>query len=1186
MASASKIHFLSLLILLSYNSHVAGTDYVVSQVDNMLDGGILISPSSPLTLQNGDTLIVKNGKKIQFDPSGNSSMIVSKGNNTITIDTGSSISSTLASIVARNIQVIKFDGSGKSIIEIKDGGLLQSGDVSNIATINANVFTSGSEAVTLINSGTLIGYAYFNQLSRGTNNLVLLSNTALVMNAINSTVANPGTGISNLWIGGSVDDADKVTTTATTINLNVDYYPFDNIRVFNASSLTLSTKTNSTASVLTRNLVIDENGTFTLTGAPSPLSASLAGKVFNVTNIENKGILNIANSYAPVSATDVRKIEVASLINDAGKINITNTSELLGASQVTSTFTSLLGSSITIASGLLSNFNTLENAGDISVFGTISKINTFTNQTNGNVILQSGASFIDVKYLTNNADAAFQINGATFSTTQELVIKNYGIFVMNGGTLAMKQFENYKTYTINSGNFDGYSLSGANVTNKLGAIMYANGGAIKRIDDFNNYGRLDLDGMTVETTVDNFNNYGVVNHSKADLQPANFYNKKGAAYNLSGADDVLGAGSLTPNSSAIINNAIFNVNTTGDIHAILYNAAEDASDAKATFVIKALGSVYEIVNDGDFKIGGAVTISSPLPALAPANTNQSITNNSYCEITAATLTLSNQIYNAPLGVMDITGNLTLNFATIQGAFNDVPAGPGRYSNFTNDGVLNFKTVNGTITYAGANSNVLLSSSDAVVQVYYATTLENASYANSGFHRAYINSADENASVFRVDGNANLQNCTIDFEVNRSLTGDYVFTLINSQVLTNQPNDFMAIDTFLIKKNVASNNSIVVGKYYRRKLTDLNLTENAMKLAQAIEDLLIAKQFADENLNALYQNMYQHVSSEKELEAFLTNMLPIVSLPMQNAVVQSTVNHHLDMRMQNVRASYNSADYESGFIPWVKYFSTFNRQSKNMHNIGYRFKSRGLVLGLDHYDGVLAQYGASMTFANSWLEQYANIPSKSSTQIYQANIYGQHILDGKYYTSWVIGLSYSATKQSRVDANDNGAVALSHYSWQQYFAKYEFGHVFNLYNQHFITPFIAVNYTFLKNYQYQEYNNAPDNLFIKSPVKHLFEADLGVRMSTEWLLYNKMLTPKFHMGLKYFLSKPMFLINSSIIDQNIMFRTTTSLPRLKSYAGIGASLELIRDVELSFNTDLEMQNDYLGLSYSILLRYIF
>ena len=1191
MAAASKIQFLGVLIGLAYNVSAQAVAYTVSQSNTMLDGGIAFGPGNPIVLQNGDTLTISNGKNINFDPLAGTSMITAYGNNTITINTGSSIRSTQNVVVppatAVNTNVINFVGSGSSMIIIASGATLQAGAVSNAANARANVFASAHEQVTLVNAGSLIGYTYFNTIAQGSNTLALLAGTLAVQNSINSTTLNPGTGVSNLWIGGVLDAKNKTTLTATTYTATTDYYPFTNIRVFAGSAMTLNAQTVSGPAV-TQNLLIDATASFTLTGAapafpvgglPVPASATLV-----VNNLQNAGVLAVANTYA-VGSGGFRTLQLGTLAN-SGQINVTNGSKLIGIDPLTSSFTNAPAGALNITSGTLSGFNLATNLGSLTVNGTLANINTLNNNASGIVSLNAGATASNIGVINNASGASFQVNGVNFNSDliaqpnyQTLAIINNGSFVIASGTLAMQSFTNNKSLVLSGGVVQGYTTS--KIVNNLNATINATGGTLQNIVSITNYGTVNLAGVNIISTVTNIYNYNIINHSAGSLAATNLYNEVNATYNLTGNANITPPGG----SVTITNSGVFNANTSGVINSSIINGqASSTVLSNASFNIAALATTYDLTNNANVAITGAVNFApTAASTYAIANNSYLLLNGAHIGVTTSTA-WKNKILNTAVGVVDVAGPLTLTFPAL--ALDSTVAGVV-YCNFSNDGVVNLKAPSGTLTYTNTGTNIFYTSSVGTLRVLTSTTLTGASYANQGVHYAFINSVDD-PSTFTINDTANLPNCLINFDVNSSLTGSYTFKILDSTNIVTPPAGGIPLDTFLLKKNVVYNNSLIFAEYFRQSLVDpnLNLSPNALELAKAIEALLASKQMSDSDLNALYQNMYTKVTSAHELEGFLTNMLPIISTPIQNAVVQQAVFNQLDSRMQSTRIAYNSADYVIGFTPWVKYFSTVNRQNKTLYNIGYKFKSNGVVFGMDNYDGLSTQYGLSLTFARSLLEQHSNLPSNSRTHLYQANIYSQNIRPDNYYTDWIIGLAYSDTKQSRVDPNDQNTIAYSDYQWQQYSGKYEFGYIYDFSKEYYVIPYVSAHYTFLKSYKYKEYNNAPNNLYIQSPAKHILEAGMGVRAATQLLLYERAFTPKVNLGIKYCISAPVYTIDASIIDQSVVFQTFTKVPRLKYYAGVGLTFEIIENLSFSTNLDAEVYTNYLGVSYNFLLRYTF
>jgi hypothetical protein len=792
----------------------------------------------------------------------------------------------------------------------------------------------------------------------------------------------------------------------------------------------------------------------------------------------------------------------------------------------------------------------------------------------------SGSTAANIGSINIGYTASFQVNGGTFNDVsglpnyQSLVVENSGSFVISGGTFTVLNFDNSNLLTLSAGTMSGYGTISANLTNEANSTIVATGGVMTKIATIDNYGTINLAGVVTDSSVVDINNYGTINHSVGALNATNLNNQASGTYNLTGN------ASITPpaGSTSMTTDGIFLANTTGTIGASMQNGS-GASGGNASLTITNLASVYNITNNAYLTINGPVSLtpqSNGIPSIA--NNNYMLLNNANITVT----TTGNDLLNAGIGVIDITAPLTLNFSA---GGNDITTGPSQYANFTNQGIVNLKATNGTITYANAGTNIFYVTPIGTLNVYTSSTLIGANYANYGVHYAYINSQAD-PSTFTVQGTADLNNCFINFDVNPSLSGSQSFKILDSDSIINPPGNSTSIDTFLLQKSISYNQSMIFVNYSRQKLTSFNLPENAMQLAQAIETLLAQNQLNNPNLNDFYQKLYTNVSSAAELETYLTNMLPIVTTPVQNAVVQQSVHHQIDNRMQAIRVAYNSGDYSLGFSPWMRYFSTHNHQGSITNNPGYKFKSHGLVFGMDNYDGLTSQYGLSLTIARSLLEQQTNLPSKSKTHFYQANVYSQNIRPSNYYTDWIIGLAYSTTDQSRVDASNNNTLAYSHYTWQQYSGKYEFGYIFDIQKEYYIVPYISGHYTFLKNYQYQEYNDQPNNLFIVSPAKHVFEVGLGTRADMHLLLYGRNFIPRVTLGVKYCLSSPVYTIDASIIDQSVVFQTFTQVPRLKYYAGLGATVEVIDNLNFSFNIEAETYTKYLGWSYNIMLRYLF
>jgi|GEM_PF-4039598 len=604
-----NVHLLILNLLCLLASTLHAIDYNISLLDNIIDEtGFVLSPTSPLVLEDQDTLTV-NGANIEYSVgTAYPYMIECLGNNAITISNGFKISNTQSSSASvDSTNIFKFTGSGDSTITVEKGASLNA--LRPTMLLHNIVSGTYNENLSIVNKGEITASAILNE-APSSNNILSIQGDGLITDALfNSTSVSSGNA--KLYIGGNIiENTEELSQSIATesgffaevsisvtsnlslgesnLILTTEYRPFAEVRIFSGSSLSLTQRTID-ATAITELFNVDPAATLIINNDNFSGTSGYNLKVNNFNNagtvsvigsdrdlvvtakMTNRGVVTIAESAA--SSSQLRGEGNTATLENSGTINIEPNSQLQN-------FLSMKNSGTLNISGTMLNIPTLTNSGALALknTGSISDMAQITNS--GTLAIAGSAS---LESLENTGTLSIDSTGVLELTSNSLVNKTGNISI-SGGTFsstANVDLENEQLVTLsNAANIgDNITIDNNGIVIDEGANYSVNSKIVNALN-----GTYEITGSSsVTSDVINFNNFKIEssNSETVTINSSSFVNASTSTLNFKG--DVSVAGSATINNSGTVNvattgscieinnvdpDAILNISSPSDVAAI------------------------------------------------------------------------------------------------------------------------------------------------------------------------------------------------------------------------------------------------------------------------------------------------------------------------------------------------------------------------------------------------------------------------------------------------------------------------------------------------------------------------------------------------------------------------------------------------------------------------------------------
>jgi|GEM_PF-5833686 len=783
--------------------------------------------------------------------------------------------------------------------------------------------------------------------------------------------------------------------------------------------------------------------------------------------------------------------------------------------------------------GLILNNGILHLSSNGEIVSSHTLQNTATIILSNTARIRGTANLINSGTITMNSDFGVGNDIITSNLT------NSGIINLAAGSLEATAFANLSDGTLN---ISGGQLIESHIEND--GTMNLNSGDVENSTLILNESIINIAGASLNNVT--LHNYAAINHSSGSLNIGNnpVRNYFNSTYALTGDGAVLGAG-----PENFYNLGTMELDSTG----LITRDFENYGTTTITNLANASNN-FAYTNNGTLTVNGNYTSSG------------TFTNN-------AAIIFNEGTFDSPLSV---AAQSTVN---IGGAISFA-------QNITGSGIWDinssFAQTNGTINLTGATLNF--------VSPVTLTMDDNLTLTASTLNFVIDSAANyPTLTLVQTADTVNLTNTDILPNINRDITGDNVFTLIDATSgagFAGFPNALPSINNFFTQLSMDIASDSVTLNHHRTSIAALTTDPSVIDLALTLDNYL-SKNDDLADIAFLINNFENSINSSSQLNAALHLLEPLKSTPLQNIAVQNTVLNQVDNRISRVQLAYNAGYALEDKGVWGQYINSNQRQGTTDDLVGYKYTTQGYILGFDNVNLYGNQFGIAIAYAASKLMQYGASKTAAETNTYQMLFYGHN--NHKYsYSDFSAGLSYNNTSQRRaILIGPLNNTASAKYSWQHLTLKYKTGLDFSIKKHYWLSPFVGVNYSFLHSYSYQEQGAGVLNLQVNNSSGNILYATVGAKFSMNLELFENLLRPALNVSAKYNIWDK---VHTSYAQFGSIdgpgFTSRASQAALSYNCGLALEYSLADVWQVCAAYELDLHSNYRANSFLLQAKYIF
>lgn len=336
------------------------------------------------------------------------------------------------------------------------------------------------------------------------------------------------------------------------------------------------------------------------------------------------------------------------------------------------------------------------------------------------------------------------------------------------------------------------------------------------------------------------------------------------------------------------------------------------------------------------------------------------------------------------------------------------------------------------------------------------------------------------------------------------------------------------------------------------------------------------------------NAVEASTNPNAVEYSLRQLAPLSSAPLYGLQIQDTTMYQAELRLASLRDQkyYIAGDIARDNHAWVRPFGTYANQQAKDDSLGYYGSSGGITAGFDRNLGENYVLGASGGYVLSHVNDKINPESSTKIKSYLAMIYGSYDFTETRYLDWIFAVidnEFSAERM--VNINGYQQLASSSYSSQQFSLKGLWAKDYSAFNFMQLTPQATAQYTYSKQYTYQESGANAANLNISRTNSNIVQLALGGKVAVPLWLNPSIVIPEVH---------AMFFYNPIVGQQNTIFnfidgggQSTSffSLNRTGLVYGAALTIAVVDKLEVKFNLDVDVEDRFNGYTAYLNLRYL-
>ncbi len=621
-------------------------------------------------------------------------------------------------------------------------------------------------------------------------------------------------------------------------------------------------------------------------------------------------------------------------------------------------------------------------------------------------------------------------------------------------------------------------------------------------------------------------------------------------------------------NSNVTPNDVYTINNTGSITgAVITNGIK-------TFTFNINGAAASVTGTIDLKVTS--TGSSTLNITGGANFTPTSSIADISLVTVANLSsLTLNVLTSNIKALTINNGGT---ATVNYPLAGLSASDGA---IINNGTFNIAAnITKTGTFTGTGTNIVSEAVSVTTSSYSITNHKAFLTDNLNYGKLSLATAAFSTTNFSVTGG----------------TGYFpggTYTLVsspNSMTITN-PTIPVPSSTLFLNFNTPVINNVATPKTVKITLdrTPFNsYATNNLTQAIGVDLESIGATTTNSDMMALL-NAVEASTNANQVEFSLEQLAPLTTAPIFGLEVQNNTMRQVQLRLAELRDrdTYFAGDIAKDNYLWMRPFGGYANQQPKDDSLGYYGTGGGIAAGFDRNLGANYNVGAAGAYALSHVKDKVNMESRTEIKSYIGMVYGSYNFPDTHYFDWIVAVMANNFNASRV-VNINGyyQTATSSYGSQQISFKGLWGREFPAFGFMQLTPLATAQYTFAKQYEYEESGGAATNLSISRTNSNLVQLGLGAKAATPLWVNPSIIIPEIH-ALAFY--NPIIGQQNSVfsfVDGGGQMTSIFDLSRTGLIYGAALTVAVVDKLEIKFNLDFNVQDRfnayvvYLNMRYSL------
>lgn len=621
-----------------------------------------------------------------------------------------------------------------------------------------------------------------------------------------------------------------------------------------------------------------------------------------------------------------------------------------------------------------------------------------------------------------------------------------------------------------------------------------------------------------------------------------------------------------------------NISDTGSMSGAILTNNVNAVNLNLT----GIPTVNGVINLGT-KTAGLSTLTIGSPNTANFTPTESITNIGLLHITnSSTMTLNVSNTNISAVSVDSLSTFNINYALNGKVTSD--------GTINNNGTINLSAnIAKTGGFIGTGTNNILEGAATGLTVAtstYQVTNHNAilqdvnNYGNINLTTAAFNLNNGGANTFKViygsDG------------YNPGYFPAGVYTLVTAAGAVTAPTFATVPDSTLF---LAFSNLGVVSNKIQITLTrtPFNVYATTM-LTQNIGSTLetIGTSNPSSSMIALLDAV-EASTNQEGVEFALRQLAPLANAPFYGYQIQNESMYQVKLRLASLHdgsAHYFAGDIGKDNHTWLRGFGSYGNQDAKQDSLGYYASSGGVAAGFDRNLDDHYTLGAAFAYALSHVNDKVNPQSITDVKSYIGMVYGTYNFSDVAFLDWILGISinnYTANRLVNINSLYN-QVASSSYDSQQISVLGLWSKNYEAFGFMQLTPQAQAQYTFVKQYAYNESDAPGANLSISRTNSDVVSLALGGIAAVPVLVDPSIIMPDLHFMVYYNPVIGKQNTTFSFIDGGGPMVSTMDLSRTALIIGAAFTIAVVERLEVKFNIDYEVADRFNGYMAYLNLRY--